>query len=162
MRDVELERREQYGSVFGIYMGTIPFLVVSDPEIAKIVTIKEAKNFTDINTFKVNQRFFKDSFITKKGQEWKNGRNLVTPCFTTKKIKEIYPQIKKSAAPYFENIDNLIEQGKNDEVDLKKFAKGFSLDVVGKFVFAFDLNSAKDNNNPFVINARNVTDFKCK
>ena len=99
LRDVENERREKYGSVFGIYMGTIPFLVVSDPEFCKIVTIKEAKNFTDTNTFKSNQRFFRDSFINKKGQEWKDGRNLVSPCFTARKIKEIYPQIQKAANP---------------------------------------------------------------
>lgn len=56
------KRREKYGNVYGMYFGTIPFLVVSDPEIVKTVTQKEAKNFTDINTFKNNQRFFKVKF----------------------------------------------------------------------------------------------------
>lgn len=54
----------------------------------------------------------------------------------------------------------MIKQGKQDEVDVKKFAKGFSLDVVAKFVFAFDLNSAADNDHPFIFNARNLTNFK--
>lgn len=31
---------------------------------------------------------------------------------------------------------------------------------MAKFVFAFDLNSAKDMNHPFVLNARNLTNFK--
>ena len=37
--------------------------------------------------------------------------------------------------------------------------QGFSLDVIGKFVFALELNSAKDKDHPFVVAVRKLTNF---
>lgn len=37
--------------------------------------------------------------------------------------------------------------------------QGFSLDVIGKFVFALELNSAKDQNHPFVKAVRKMVNF---
>lgn len=54
----------------------------------------------------------------------------------------------------------MIKNNKQDEIDIKFFTKGYSLDVIAKFVFAFELNSAKDQNHSFVVNARNLTNFK--
>ena len=134
-------------------------LVVNDPEIAKIVTQKEAQNFLDINLLKLNTKFFKDNFMVKKGQEWRNGRNLVTPVFTTRRIKDIFPAIQKASKPLFENIENLIKEGKQDEIDAKDLLKGYALDVIAKFVFAIELNSAKDQNHPLVVAVRKLLTF---
>lgn len=135
-------------------------MVVCDPEIVKHIAIIDSQNFTDVNALKQSQKFFKDSFILKKGKAWKEGRNLVSPVFTTKRIKDIYSQIQSSTKPFFENIEKQIKEGKQNEIDVKKFAKGYSLDVIAKFVFAFEINSAKDNENKFVLNSRNLTNFK--
>lgn len=160
IRENDLNRIKNYGPVYGLYIGTIPILTICDADIVKAICFTESQNFTDTNAFRSTVRFFKDSFILKKGNEWKMGRSLVSPVFTSKRIKDIYPQIKKAAIPFFENVENLMREGKKDEIDVKKFTKGFSLDVVAKFVFAFELNSAKDMNHPFVFNARNLTNFK--
>ena len=114
---------------------------------------KHPEIISDVCNFDLNLLFLDST-------EWKEGRNLVTPIFTIKRIKDIYPQIQSSANPFFENIEACIREGKEDAIDVKKFAKGYSLDIIGRFVFAFDLNSARDNDHPFVFNARNLTNFK--
>lgn len=68
----------------------------------------------------------------KKNKEWRDGRNLVSPVFTTRKIKEIFQQFQKSSKPLFDNIMGLIEEGKQDEIDMKDLLKNYQLDVIAK------------------------------
>ena len=82
--------------------------------------------------------------------EWKSKRALISPIFTTKKIKNIFTTIQKATIPLFENIEALIKENKNDEIEIKDLLKGYSLDVIARYVFALELNSAKDKDNPFV------------
>ena len=159
---VYLERSKKYGKVYGTFLGNFPLLVISDPEMAKEVTIKEGQNFTETNPIKLNIKYFKDIFLLKKGKEWKDGRAIVSPVFTTKKIKEIFNQFQKASKPLFSNIESLIEEGKNDEIDIKLLLRNYGLDVIAKFVFAIDINSAKDNENPFVKNVLRLVNFNSK
>lgn len=55
---------------------------------------------------------------------------MITPVFTTRRIKDIYPQIQKASKPFFENIEGLIEEGK--DIDVRDLLKGWSLDVIAK------------------------------
>ena len=85
-------------------------------------------------------------------------RARASPVFTTKRIKDIFGHFAKASRPFFSNIDAMIEQGKQDQIDIKDLLKSYQLDVIGKFVYALELNSAKDNNHPFAINVRKLVD----
>ena len=138
-------------------------LVVNDPDMVKSILVRDAHNFSDTNPFrKIFIRYLSSSFIMKKNKEWKDGRNLVSPVFTTRKIKEIFQQFQKASKPLFSNIEDLIEQGRQDEIDVKDLMKNYQLDVIAKFVYSLDLNSAKDLDHPFVKNVRKLIDFQDK
>lgn len=92
-KKIHLERKKKLGNIYGSFIGDLPVIVVSDPEMIKTITIKESQNFTDTNPFKLNIKYFKDTFLLKKGKEWKEGRGRVSPVFTTKKIKDIFLQV---------------------------------------------------------------------
>nr|WPM94889.1 cytochrome p450 4725A2 [Polyphagotarsonemus latus] len=160
VNEIESFRLKEYGPVYGTYIGTYPLLMVSDPEIGKIVTTVNFNNFTDVNIFKNSQKIFKDSYILKKGQAWKDGRNLITSSFSKKKVKEIFSKIVDAASVSINNVEGLIKSNKQDEVDVKNLSKCFSLDVIAKFVFAVEINSFVDENHPFVVNVKKLTNFK--
>nr|WPM94890.1 cytochrome p450 4725A3 [Polyphagotarsonemus latus] len=160
VNEVESFRLKKYGLVYGIYLGTYPLLMVSDPKIARIVSTTNFKNFTDVNIFNNGQRILKDSYVIKKGQAWKEGRNLISASFSNKKIKDIFSKIVDAASVSINNVEGLIKSNKQDEVDVKNLSKCFSLDVIAKFVFAVEINSFVEENHPFVINAINLTEFK--
>lgn len=93
------------------------------------------------------------------GNEWKTHRALVSPVFTTKKIKDIFMHFQKASKPLFTNIENLIKTGRQDEVDTKDLLRKYSLDVIAKFVFALELNSATDKDHPFVKTVAKLVNF---
>lgn len=53
----------------------------------------------------------------------------------------------------------MIEEGKSDEIDIKLALKNYGLDIIAKFVYAIDINSAKDKEHPFVKNVLKMVTF---
>lgn len=86
-------------------------------------------------------------------------RALVSPVFTTKKIKDIFSHFQKASEPLFLNIENLIKAGRQDEVDTKDLLRKYQVDVIAKFVFALELNSATDKEHPFVRAVAKLVNF---
>ena len=109
--------------MYGSFFGSMPIIVVGDPQIGRDITIKEFSSFTDRNPIKFNMRYLKDSFLFKAKKEWKDGRSLVSPVFTTKRIKDIFVHFEKASKPLFMNIEELIKEGKQDEIDIKDLLK---------------------------------------
>lgn len=85
----------------------------------KIITIVAFQNLNDKNLNNFNSKYIKESFTRKKGQAWKDGRALVSPVFSTRRVKEIYGHFQKASRPFFTNIDRMIEGGQQDEIDIK-------------------------------------------
>ena len=56
----------------------------------------------------------------------------------------------------------MIEQGKQDEIEIKQLLKFYQLDVIAKFVFALELNSFKDKDHPFARNVQRLVDINYK
>ena len=133
LAEINAERRKLFGKCYGTFLGSIPMLVVNDPDMVKSILVRDAHNFSDSNPFrKINIKYLAESFMMKKNKEWKDGRNLVSPVFTTRKIKEIFQQFQKASKPLFSNIEDLIEEGKQDEIDVKDLLKNYQLDVIAK------------------------------
>ena len=120
---INLQRRKKYGKLYGSYFGSMPVIVVGDPQMARDIMIKEFSSFTDRNPIKFNMRYLQDSFLFKTKQEWKDGRSLVSPVFTTKRIKDIFVHFEKASKPLFMNIEEMIKDGKQDEIDIKDLLK---------------------------------------
>ena len=109
--------------MYGFFLGTLPVICVGDPQMGRDITIKEFSSFTDRNPIKFNMRYLKDSFLFKAKKEWKDSRSLVSPVFTTKRIKDIFVHFEKASKPLFMNIEELIKEGKQDEIDIKDLLK---------------------------------------
>ena len=113
--------------MFGVYgmqmsAGQQSSLVINDLELAKRILIKDFDHFTDRtdlgNTNPVENecdRIFRQTFILQKGDSWKSQRRIMTPVFTTGKLKLMFPLLVKTA----EQMEAYVEQVENTEVDVK-------------------------------------------
>ena len=91
--------------VFGVYGGLIDkdeVLLVNDIDIAKRMLIKDFDHFMDRTNLglkfdhsKLGDRIFANMFIVQKGDIWKTQRSLMSPAFTTGKLKLMYPLLLK-------------------------------------------------------------------
>ena len=78
-----------------------PYLVIRDIEYAKKILIKDFDYFTDrnLNTEYVHEhtsKYFKNMLSVMTGSRWKSARNMLTPIFTSGKIKATMPIVNAS------------------------------------------------------------------
>jgi cytochrome P450 len=62
--------------------------MIRDPELIKLVTVRDFEHFVDRRTLGfLTSPYFKNMLINIKGQQWKNLRALMTPTFSSGKLK---------------------------------------------------------------------------
>jgi cytochrome P450 len=129
-----------------MYFGTKPFLLVTDLDMIREVTVKHFDKFVDRldsdGGFKirVDGKPYDGVFGTS-GDEWRKRRHFISPAFSAHKMKLMEPLIKESTVRLAKKISGLSNEGQSVEV-LNLYTKmtmevimsthfGRSLDVQG-------------------------------
>ena len=100
---------KKYGEVCGFYVGHTPVLVVGNPEMVKEITIKQAANFMDRSAHSgvfsdyLDGIRYTDLFSTR-GEDWRKTRQLISPSFSTHKLKQLEPQVRESTQRLLKRI----------------------------------------------------------
>lgn len=79
---------KKYGRVFGYFEGYTPVMSVSDPDLLKHILVKDFKNFQCRKQFPLAPRKSLGLFL-ENGLQWKRSRNLLTPAFSSGKMKQV-------------------------------------------------------------------------
>ncbi|XP_053205344.1 cytochrome P450 3A56-like [Panonychus citri] len=143
----ELDYVKRYGKIVGVYHGTQPNLLIADPELIKQITVKEFSSFPESFSFTyktpVEEKFLSNLY----GDEWKRVRSLLTPTFTTGKLKKVFELIANCTRECIDNLDNnsKISNSKTSIIDLKHFWGRYNMDVTARCFFALDLKVYSDN-----------------
>lgn len=80
---------KKYGKIWGFYEGPQPILAIMDPEIIKIVLVKECYSVFTNRRFFGPVGFMKKAITISEDEEWKRLRTLLSPTFTSGKLKEV-------------------------------------------------------------------------
>ena len=142
--------------MFGIYghPDNGDALVINDAELAKKMLIKDFDHFVDRTSFGLKfdedneaDMVFAHSFMMQKGDDWKTNRSLMTPVFTTGKLKLMYSLLDKCGKQLEDHVAKCSEQ--NVEIDCKDIFSKFSLDGIATSGFGIESNSFTDPDNTF-------------
>ncbi|CAN7989995.1 unnamed protein product [Ixodes pacificus] len=128
---------KQYGKVFGYYVGEIPYIVITDVDLIKEIFLKRASTFCDRPQQLVNVEPFKSCILGLEGQEWKKVRSVLNPIFTGSKMKLMTEIMASSADVMLELLDDAAS--KAESVDMFRVARGYSMDVITKCAFAWQV-----------------------
>ncbi|CAG2102956.1 unnamed protein product [Medioppia subpectinata] len=82
-----------YGTVYGIYSGNRPVLIVAEPELIKQICVKDFNVFTDRNTNTRRHPILSRHLVAESGDDWKRIRSIVTPTFSSGKMKKMLSAI---------------------------------------------------------------------
>ncbi|KAG0724962.1 Cytochrome P450 3A11 [Chionoecetes opilio] len=148
----EMYKKFRDASMFGMYEVWNPILVLWDPEIMKHIFIKDFDHFTDRRTFELDtgnerEQMIMEMLTLKNGAAWKSLRAIMTPTFTSGKIKSMFPLVcdKADALVKF----SMKQAAENPHVDMKNNFGRFTMDTIASCAFGIECNSLVDKNAEF-------------
>ncbi|XP_025875413.2 cytochrome P450 3A12-like isoform X1 [Vulpes vulpes] len=147
----------KYGRVWGFYDGRQPVLAIMDPDMIKAVLVKECYSvFTNRQSFGP-VGFMKSAITVSEDEEWKRIRTLLSPTFTSGKLKEMFPIIGQYGDMLVRNLRK--EAEKDKAISLKDIFGAYSMDVITSTSFGVNIDSLNNPQDPFVENAKKLLKF---
>lgn len=135
---------QQYGKVFGYYVGWKPMLVVADLDLIKTILIKSFHNFSNRPKLVINAQPVVDTLVGLRDQRWKDVRSVLAPTFTMVKMKHMAGIINEKINLLMKIID---EKSNNGEfVEMYSTFQGLTLDVISECALAMKTNCQRDQN----------------
>ncbi|XP_058425191.1 cytochrome P450 3A12-like [Diceros bicornis minor] len=148
---------KKYGKMWGVYDGRRPVLAITDPDMIKTVLVKECYSvFT--NRPRVGALgFMKTAVSLCEDEQWKRIRTLLSPTFTSGKLKEMFPIIGQYGDVLVRNLRKAAEKGKL--ITLIDIFGAYSMDVITSTSFGVNIDSLNNPQDPFVENAKKLFRF---
>ncbi|XP_059051538.1 cytochrome P450 9e2-like isoform X2 [Achroia grisella] len=131
----------------GLIEGCAPIVLIRDPELIKIITIK------DFDYFVNHKQFFDEdtdpliggSLFMMKGDKWRDMRVTLSPAFTGSKMRLMMNFM--SQVSY--NIIDYIKDHVSEEIHIDDLTRRYTLDVIASAGFGLQVNSVKEKDNEF-------------
>ncbi|XP_073499037.1 cytochrome P450 3A8-like [Phyllobates terribilis] len=150
----DMECFKKYGKIWGFYDGRQPVLGVMDPAIIKFILVKECYTiFTNRRNFGLNGPL-ESAVSNAVDDQWKRIRTVLSPTFTSGKLKQMFPIIKQYGDLLVKNIQKKVDN--KDFIDMKDIFGSYSMDVILSTSFSVNVDSLNNPNDPFVTNGKKL------
>ncbi|CAG2180197.1 unnamed protein product, partial [Oppiella nova] len=136
---VELEWYKKYNQIYGTYILGRPRLTVAVPELIKQILV------TDFHAFRNRSTKEGASSLATTDDNWRRVRAIVSPTFTSGKMRRMYPLISRCCDDFLNSVDKDVSNGMN-EVELKRLMGAYTMDVIASCAFATKTNTYADPN----------------
>ncbi|NXJ89088.1 CP3A9 protein, partial [Corythaixoides concolor] len=148
---------QKYGKVWGIYDGRQPVMAIVDPQIIKSVLVKEC-----YSTFTNRRRtdlagVLNNAISLAEDEHWKRLRTVLSPTFTSGRLKEMFPIMKHYGEVLVKNIQKQVQ--KDNILSVKDIFGSYSMDVVTSTSFGVNIDSMNNPKDPFVREMQKLIKF---
>ncbi|XP_060029341.1 cytochrome P450 3A12-like isoform X2 [Erinaceus europaeus] len=139
------------------YDGRTPVLATMDPDMIKTVLVKECYSVFTNRRMLGPVGFMKSAISLSEDEEWKRIRSLLSPAFTSGKLKEMFPIIVQYGDVLVRNLRK--EAEKDKPVDLKSVFGAYSMDVITSTLFGVKVRTLNNPEDPFMEQIRKQLKF---
>ncbi|KAF8768477.1 Cytochrome P450 3A13 like protein [Argiope bruennichi] len=154
MHEVELRRYKELGRIYGHFEGSRQLLSVGEPTLLRNILVKDFHIFPRGRVFSSSDKIMSYVLSNLQGEDWKRIRSIISPTFSTGKIKRMMSIMKESSETCVQNIKALIR--KREPIHSKRVYGAFTMDVIASSAFSTKIDSHNDPDNEFVKMARKV------
>lgn len=147
---LDIYKKYEGEKLVGYYQLITPSILVRDPELANQILVKDFSYFTDRNpALNGVDDLFSKSFHNYAGEEWKNTRAMLSPVFSSAKLKLMFESIRECSNELLIYL--------NDKTDLvfeaRDLMQRVTFSIMARTSIGLRLNSlnAEDNeSNDFI------------
>ena len=107
---------------------------------------------------KIKHKIISKNLFDSEDEFWKKIRTIVTPTFTSGKMKKMYSMIDDCAKYAIDHLESHVIEKK--EVKIKDVFSCLTMDVIAKCAFGTDINAHQDKYDPFVVNGLELFNVK--
>ncbi|CAG2106370.1 unnamed protein product, partial [Medioppia subpectinata] len=151
----ELNWAKRYGKIYGIYLKEEPMLTVADPELIKTILVKDFHLFPErANISQSHDKIMSRNLVQLTGDDWKRVRSIVSPTFTSGKMKRMYPRIQECLSQLITVLDTMATDGQS--MNAKDLFGRYTMDVIATCAFATKTCADYTRDNPFVLMAKSA------
>uniref|UniRef100_A0A1Y1MBZ7 Cytochrome P450 n=1 Tax=Photinus pyralis TaxID=7054 RepID=A0A1Y1MBZ7_PHOPY len=135
---------------FGVYQFTTPTLLIKDLNLIKRITVKDFDTFPEhasVVPEDADPLFARNILFMKGGQKWQRLRSLLSPAFTSYKLKTMYPLMVSCA----EQLVRHYEMSSDDVItlEMKETFSKYASDIIGTTAFGLECNTFSNPDNIF-------------
>lgn len=144
----------------GFHMFGEPVIVLRDLELIKNVLVKHFDHFTDHKGFtdENSDPLFSRNLAFLNGEKWREVRNLLSPAFTSSKMRSMYMLMSRCAENFASQF--LERFSKEEAVDMKDAFTRYANDVIATCAFGLEVDSLTYPDNDFYVYGKSATNFK--
>ncbi|XP_067000662.2 cytochrome P450 6j1 [Anabrus simplex] len=146
MEDIYWKNEDQ--PYVGIFRFRSPALLLRDPDLIKKILVNDFASFHEnalLITKELDPLLAKSPFFSK-GEQWRETRTILSPSFTSGRLKPLFPLMKEVAEEMVDYIKNNAAFGRPDGIEVKELATKFTTDVVASCAFGIKGGSFKNPN----------------
>nr|BAV93952.1 cytochrome P450 3194A1 [Chamberlinius hualienensis] len=159
--DYDLQNFKKYGKTYGYYEFRRPYLMIHDFEMTKAILIKDYNHFPDRRNVPLGgkSRLAKNFLVHLRGDEYKSARAVLTPTFTSGKLKQMLGMMDECAQKMLKTLnDDITKSDGKIDMNIKDRFGSFTLDVIASCCFSTNIDS-KNQNDPFIEHAKMFFNF---
>lgn len=125
------EWTRQYGSIYGLFLGSTPMYVVSDADFLQEVYIKQFSAFHSRRLPIVLrlQTGHKTHLFSAEGARWRRQRQVLNPTFSATKLKLMSPLVTQCIETMLQKIDTIAPDS-HTELNIYQLYKRMTMDVI--------------------------------
>ncbi|XP_057326719.1 cytochrome P450 9e2-like [Microplitis mediator] len=157
---VKTYNHDNSAKYIGYYEFNKPVIMIRDLDILKNITVKNFEHFVDHRNFTDPEiePLFSNNLFSLKGEKWREIRTLLTPAFTSSKMRAMFKLMSECANNF---TDFLVYQSQKGSTvfNSKDIFTRYTNDTIATCAFGVSVDSMKDPNNEFYVLGKKATNF---
>ncbi|CAL1686488.1 unnamed protein product [Lasius platythorax] len=143
----------------GMFDMTNPLIVIRDPDLIKSIALKYFDLFPDHRTMIEEHQdpLFGKNLFALKGERWRQVRSLLSPAFTSSKMKNMFKLMSHCAAEFSNYLTQM--PAENRVMEIKEVFTRYTNDVIATCAFGITVDSMRNPKNEFYVYGREATTF---
>ena len=105
------ENMKRYGKIFAVYIGRLPAIVILDPDVLKQILVKDFSSFRNRSDAGKPPPPLENNLFAARNEQWKRIRSILTPSYTSGKMKQMIPLMEDVVNVLMEKLENVADTG---------------------------------------------------